>query len=110
MVALPHLPSSGPNHQYTSTQRRTLLHKLQTVEIIQFQLITLEGIIITAVPGYLHTDLPEQLDQVVHIRMSWHIGNAHGLIGKNGGTDHLQCLVLGTLRGDGTSGADDRPL
>ena len=92
----------GSEHQYTATQRRTLLHELQTVEIIQFQLITLEGIIMTAVSGYLHTDFLEQLDQVVHIQDVRHIGNAHGFIGKNGGTDHLQRLILGSLRGDGT--------
>ena len=92
----------GSEHQYTATQRRTLLHELQTVEIIQFQLITLEGIIMTAVSGYLHTDFLEQLNQVVHIQDVRHIGNAHGLIGKNGSTDHLQRLVLGSLRGDGT--------
>ena len=50
----------------------------------------------------LHTYFLEQLDEVVHIQYIRHIINAHRLIGKDGGTDYLQRLVLGALGGDST--------
>ena len=92
----------GSKHEHAATKRRTLLDKLQTVEIVQVQLITLESIVMTAVLGNLDTNFLEQLNQVVHIQNIRHIGDAHRLIGKNGGTNHFQGLVLGSLRRDGT--------
>ena len=89
-------------HEHTTTKRRTFLHKLQTVEIIEFQLITLECIVVTTVLGYLDTYLLEQLNQVVHIQDVRHVGDAHRLVGKDCGTDNLQGLVLGALRCDST--------
>ena len=89
-------------HEHTTTKRRTFLHKLQTVEIIEFQLITLECIVVTTVLGYLDTYLLEQLNQVVHIQDVRHVGDAHRFVGKDCGTDNLQRLVLGALRCDST--------
>ena len=89
-------------HEHTATKRRTLLDELQTVEIFQVQLITLECIVMTTVLGNLDTNFLEQLDEVVHVQDVRHIGDAHWLIGKDGGTDHFQRLVLGSLWRDGT--------
>ena len=89
-------------HEHTTTKRRTFLHKLQTVEIIEFQLITLECIVVTTVLGYLDTYLLEQLNQIVHIQNVRHVADAHRLAGKDCGTDNLQSLVLGALRCDST--------
>lgn len=72
------------------------------IEIIEFQLITLECIVVTTVLGYLDTYLLEQLNQVVHIQDVRHVGDAHRLVGKDCGTDNLQRLVLGALRCDST--------
>ncbi len=52
----------------------------RTVEIIEFQLITLECIVVTAVLGYLDTYLLEQLNQVVHVQDVRHVGDAHRLV------------------------------
>ena len=89
-------------HEHAAAERRAFLHKLQTIEIVQIQFVTLEGIVVTVMLRHLHTYFLEQLDEVVHIQYVRHIINAHRLIGKDGGTDYLQRLVLGALGIDGT--------
>ena len=90
------------NHQHASTQRGALSHKLQAVEIVELQLVALECIVVATVLSYLHAYLPEQLDEVVHVEDVRHILDAHRLVGKDSSANHFECLVLGTLRNDGS--------
>ena len=95
-------PQQRTNHEHTATKRRTLLDKLQAIEIVKLQLIALESIVVATILGHLDTDFLQQLNEVVDIEDVRHILDAHWLLGEDGGTDDLQRLVLGTLWGDGS--------
>ena len=51
----------------------------------------------------LHAHILQQLDEVLHVTDVGNIVYSDWLAGEQGGTDHLQGLVLGSLRCNGTA-------
>ena len=49
---------------------------------------------------HLHTDILQQLDEVVDVADIWNVMNGYCLTGQQCGTDNLQGFVLGALRSD----------
>ena len=90
------------DHQHGATQRRAFVNEVAAVEKIEVDVVGLKRIVVGIVTRHLHTNVAQQLDEVVDIEDVRYIGDAHRVAGEQCGTDHLQRLVLGTLRCDGS--------
>jgi hypothetical protein len=119
---LAHAGQQRTNHQHRAAQLGTLLHKLIALQIVQVEVIGLEGESPPYGPrggfitlqdmsvtiggrqgGYLHADILQQLDEVVDIADVGNVADSDRLAGEQRGTDDLQGLVFGTLRRDGST-------
>ena len=92
-----HTGQKRTNHHHAATQCSTLLHKLVALQVIQVQLVGFEGIGVFFLFRYLHTNITQQLDEVVHIANVRDVTDNHLLLCQQCGTDYLQGLVLSTL-------------
>ena len=90
-------------HQHRAAQGSTLLHKLQAVEIVEIELVCLKRIVAGRIGCHLHPDVLEQSDQIVDVENIRDIADPHCVAREQRGADHLQSLVLGTLRHDGST-------
>ncbi len=90
-----------PNHQHRTAQRRAFLDEVAAVEVVEVDVVGLEGVVVGRVLGDLHADVLQQPDEVVDVEDIGDVGDAHGVAGEQRGADHLQGLVLGALRCDG---------
>ena len=91
-----------PVHQHRATQTRAFLHELHAIEEVQVHVIGLERVVVTVVARNLHAHVLQQLYEVVHVQDVGHVGYAHWLRGEQRGAYHLQRLVFGALRCDGS--------
>ena len=97
------------DHKYTAAQLCTLMHKLIALQIFKVELICLEGIgVLSLLTSHffslnLHTDILQQLDEIVYIADIRDVMYRHFLIGKQSSTDYLQGLVFCSLRGNLTT-------
>ena len=89
-----------PNHQHRASQRGTLAHELVAAEVLQIHLVGLKGVAALRALCHLHVDVAQQLYQVVHVENVGNIADFHLLVRKQRGTNHLQGLILGSLRSD----------
>ena len=90
-------------HQHRTAQCRALLHKLQTVEIIEIELIGLKRIVAGRIGSHLHPDVFEQSDEIVDIENIGHITDPHIVAREQRSANHLQSFVLGSLWRDGST-------
>ena len=110
---LAHASQQRTDHHDRATQLRTLLHKLVALQIVQIQVIGLEGAsktrntclccILGCLCRDLHAYILEQLDEVHHVSDLRNVVNGHLLACQQRGANHLQGLVLGTLRIDSSA-------
>ena len=100
--SLAHASQQRTDHHHAATQCSTLLHKLVALQVIQVQLVGFEGIGVFFLFRYLHTNITQQLDEVVHIANVRDVTDNHLLLCQQCGTDYLQGLVLSTLWCDGS--------
>ena len=86
------------DHLLVSIKAKELWDKISTGNIISINFISLKCIDTLLVSGNLHTHSFQQKDQVTDIQDFRNIRNLHFLFGQENCTDHLQGLILGTLR------------
>ena len=106
---LAHPGKQWTDHHNTTAELCTLMHKLIALQIFEVEFICLEGIGVLSLltshffPLNLHTDILQQLDEIVYIADVGDIMYRHFLIGEQSSTDYLQSLVFCTLRGNLTT-------
>ena len=94
---LTHTGQKRTNHQHAATQGCAFLHKLIALQVVEIQLVCFKGIGVFFLFRYLHTNITQQLDEVVHIANVRNVTDNHLLLCQQCGTDYLQGLVLSTL-------------
>ena len=91
------------NHQHTASQGGTFLDEFVTLQVFQIQFIGLKRIVVARVACNLHAHICQQPDEVVDVEDIRDIVYAHLFMGEQSGTDHLQSLVLRSLRHNGSA-------
>ena len=100
--SLAHTRQQRTNHQHRTAQLGTLSDELVALQECHIQAVGLEGIG-TISSGHLHANLAQQLDEVVDVADVGDVTDGYRVCRQQRGTDDLQCLVLGALRGNGTA-------
>ena len=90
------------DHQYATAKGGTFAYELIALQIVEVKVGGLKTVVVTVQLVHLDTDLLQQQDQVVHIQDIRDVLDDHLLIGEQGGTNHLQSLVLRPLWRNGT--------
>ena len=96
---LPVFAQERADGHHRTSQRRTLAHKLVAGQIVQVYVGCREGIVVLGVAHHVDTHVLQQLDEIAYIQYLGDIGYPYRLGGEQTGTDYLQSLVLGALRG-----------
>ena len=89
--------------EHGAAQRGALAHELVALQVVEVEVVGLEGVVVAAVSGYADAHVLEQLDEVVDVEDVGDVLDVHLVAGEQRGTDHLQSLVLGALWGDGAA-------
>ena len=99
---LAHAGQQRTNHQDAAAQRGTFPNELITLQIGEVEVGGLECQGSGPIDYYLHTDILQQLNQVVDVANVGDVLNGDGLAGQQRGTNDLQGLVFRALRNDGS--------
>ena len=101
--SLSHTCQKRSNHQHTATQCSTLLDKLLTTEVVEIEFISLKMKHSLLFLTDFHTDVFQQLYQIVDVANVGNIAYNNLVVGEQRCTDHLQGLVFSALRDDGST-------
>ena len=84
-------------HHDGAAQLRAFPDEVVALQECQVQGVGLIGEGVVAQADDLHADILHESVEVAHVEDVGHIADGHHVAGEQGGTDHLQGLVLGAL-------------
>ena len=84
--------------KHAAAQRRALAHKLVAAEEAQVEVVGPECILVAPPAVYLHANVLEQKYQVVDVAYVGNVAYYHLVGSEEGCANHLESLVLGSLR------------
>ena len=91
------------NHEHRAAQGRALAHEDIAAKIVEIEVCRAEHIVALAQFLYLHAHVAQQLYEVVDIKDVGNIAYPHLLCREQRRANHLQSLVLRSLRHDGAA-------
>ena len=96
-------PKQSPSHEDGSAQCSRATEELLTVQILDVDFVSLEGIATLVIEArHLHADVAQQVDEVVYIEDVGDVVDRHDLRGEEDSGDDLERFVLCALGTDAT--------
>ena len=89
-----------PGHHHRPAQRSRPTQEVVRLQIAQVDRVSLKRVDTFRHMLHLHAHVGQQTDQIGHVQNVGHVPYFHLLAGQQRGADHLQRLILGSLRRD----------